>query len=351
MLFTDIRLQNFRSYHDASFELNKGVTIVVGPNAAGKTNLLEAIMLAATSKTYRPKETLVRNGSEWARIDVHTEDNHVRTLKIKNLQNRQAQDMEINGKTYKTLPFNQKQPIVLFEPNHLFLTQGEPQLRRNYVDDVIEQLETSFSKVRNDYKRALSQRNRLLKQGAHDKTMVFAWNMRLIESATLIVAERIKLLNVLNGSLSATYSNISAKKVRLRMEYTSPINIKTYGANLLKQLENSFEIDLARGFTGYGPHRDDIKIFIGERDIGSTGSRGEIRTLILALKVIELELFEKRLEVRPLLLLDDVFSELDGLRRKSLVNFLQNHQTIITTTDADIVTKNFSQNCQIIPLN
>lgn len=350
MLFTDVRLQNFRSYSDASFELNKGVTIVVGPNAAGKTNLLEAIMLAATGKTYRPKETLVRSSGEWARIDVHTAENLLRTLKIRKQPNAQTQEMEIGGKAYKNLPFNQKQPVVLFEPNHLFLTQGEPGLRRNYIDDIIEQIDSGFSKTRSDYKRALSQRNRLLKQGAHDRTMVFAWNVRLIESATHIIEKRLKILDSLNNSLSDVYSSISATKARLSIEYVSSTTTTAYGANLLKQLENNFETDLARGFTGYGPHRDDIRVFIGDRNIGSTGSRGEIRTLILALKAIELELFEKNLQIRPLLLLDDVFSELDGLRRKSLVNFLKNHQTVITTTDADIVTKNFSQNCQIIPL-
>lgn len=349
MVFTDIRLQQFRSYKDASYELGSGVTIVVGPNGAGKTNLLEAVMLAATNKTYRAKNNLIKTGQDWARIDVHTSENKARTIKIQG-QPDPTQQVEIDDKTYKRLPFSQKQPVVLFEPNHLFLTQGEPQMRRAYLDDLLEQLHPGFSKVRSDYRRALSQRNRLLKQGASDKTMVFAWNVRLIESAAQIVERRLKLIEELNKRLTSVYSDVADKKSKLSVDYKSSTNIKNYAANLLKQLENNFDEDLARGFTSYGPHRDDISILLNDEEISSTGSRGETRTLILALKIIELELLEETLKVRPLLLLDDVFSELDGARRKALVNFLKNHQTIITTTDADIVTKNFSQKCQIIPL-
>lgn len=338
MVFTDIRLQNFRSYADSSFELGRNVTIVVGPNAAGKTNLLEAMMLAAIGKTYRAKENLIRSGSEWARVDVHTDKNELRTVKI----------LAQNG-IQKPL-YDSPKPVVLFEPNHLFLTQGEPQLRRNYVDDLAEQLHAGFSKARADFRRALAQRNRLLKQGAPDKTVLFALNVRLIESATHIVEKRLDLIAELNKKISEAYSSVAAKKSKLSVEYVCPLDESTYPASLLKNLEQELDIDIARGFTSHGPHRDDLRFCLGGDDMGASASRGETRTLVLALKSIELGMIEKSTGQRPLLLLDDVFSELDGLRRKSLVSFLKSHQTIITTTDADIITKNFSQNCQTIAL-
>lgn len=351
MLFTDIRLQNFRSYSDASFELGEKVTIIVGPNAAGKTNLLEAVKLISSGKTYRPSENLIKTGNEWARIDIHSNDNSLRTVKLVSSEPGDKKEFEIDKKIYKILPFPQKQPVVLFEPNHLFLLHGEPQNRRNYLDDSLETLEVGYAKLRSDYRRIIVQRNSLLKRNTGDTSLIFAWNVRLIEAASQIVAKRLELVDKINEKLSETYSKIAGQKSQAKLEYKSSIIGKNYSAQLLNKLENDIKKDLTRGFTGHGPHRDDFVCWLGDRVAHATGSRGEVRTIILSLKIIELQRIEDILERKPILLLDDVFSELDGARRKALVSFLKNHQTIITTTDADIVTKNFSQKCHIIPLS
>lgn len=349
MTLTDIRLQNFRSYKDMSFELDGGVNIVVGPNGAGKTNLLEAIMLGCGQRTYRAKEALVAHGHDWGRVDLHTDENQLRTVKIFHEGGQSRIQNEIDGKTYAKLPYSQQQPVVLFEPNHLLLLQGEPQLRRNYLDDLLEQLSAYFSKTRADYRRVVSQRNRLLKQGSKDRALVFAWNVRLIELATKIVFARKELLKEITQSLSHTYSAISGKKTNIEIKYSSTVDSGDYSATLLKRLENDMEKDLARGFTGHGPHRDDMVFYMDGQEMSAKASRGEVRTLLLSLKIIELSLVEKTAK-KPTLLLDDVFSELDGARRKHLIKYLKNYQTIITTTDADMVLRSLSQNCQTIPL-
>lgn len=346
MYFTDIHLQNFRSYTDSSFEIGPNVTIVIGPNAAGKTNLLEAIMLAATGKTYRPNENLIRHGADWARIEVHTSTNSERIIKLKDGE----RTTEMDKKPYKRLPFSQKQPTVVFEPYDLFLLHGEPQNRRNYLDDLLEQLSPGFSKTRRDYKRTLSQRNRYLKQKAADNNVLFALNIKLSESAAMIVENRRRLTAQLSEQIPDIYNKIASTKTEVSLAYKSSIERTNYTARLLHQLEQNIELDIARGYTSAGPHRDDLECMLDREPANTTGSRGEARTLLLSLKMLELTLLEEKLGVKPLLLLDDVFSELDGARRKALVKFLKGHQTIITTTDADIVTKNFSQNCQIIPL-
>lgn len=352
MIFTDIRVQHYRSYGDASFDLGEGVNIVVGPNAAGKTNLLEALMLSAGSPSYRSKdEALIGHGKKWARIDTHTDTNQTRTVKLQTVVNEKTQKTyQIDDKTYKRLPMTQKHPVVLFEPNDLFLLLAEPNKRREYVDRVIAKYEGGYEGLLKKYRRIVAQRNALLKKGEPIKEQIFVWDLKLCEAASQIVAKRINFIDNLNQKIAYTYNKIAGQKRDTRLEYHTATSTKNYETSLLKQLEKTREIDFARGFTGSGPHRDDVLVYFGENLAANQASRGEVRTILLALKVIELELLEKYTSKRPLLLLDDVFSELDGARRRALTEHLSRYQTLITTTDADVVVKSFTQQTKIIPL-
>jgi DNA replication and repair protein RecF len=352
MIFTDIRVQNYRSYTDASFELGKGVNIVVGPNGAGKTNLLEALMVGAIGKSYRARDVLLpREGSDWSRIDVHTADNISRTIKLQyDPAGRLQKSFQIDDKTYARLPHQQKQPVVLFEPESLRLLHSEPSQRREYFDDIIEQFSVEFTGARNKYRRVLAQRNALLKQSSKAKTQLFAWDLRLADLAEQIVAVRRELVDLINQSISNIYTSIAKEDKVLNLHYQSNIESQDYAATLLKKLEASQELDFARGFTGFGPHRDDFLFYFGDNQTVQSASRGEIRTLILALKTIEMQIIKTKQSVRPILLFDDVFSELDGSRRHALTDFLAAHQTIITTTDADVVLKHFVRKTTVIPI-
>ncbi len=352
MIFTDIRLQNFRSYSDSSFEIDPGVTIVVGPNTAGKTNLIEALLLLATGKTYKNKESLIRFGEKWSRIDAHTSDNIARTIKIRaNGEGSTNTEIEIDNKPYKRLPDHYKQPVVLFEPNHLQLLYREPSGRRDYLDNTIESINKNYHKTRAHYQRVLAQRNAILKQSNQDSSQVFVWNLRLVELAAEIVTRRLSFIKTTNTRLTKLYNTITGQSSKLIATYNTHANTNNYAANLLNLLEKNIHQDQTKGFTGSGPHRDDLDFIFNQNNMSSVASRGEIRTLMLCLKIIELELIEQSSGTRPLLLLDDVFSELDSSRRKALTNFLKNHQTIITTTDADVVIKHFVGKCTIIPLS
>lgn len=352
MIFTDLRLQNYRSYSDASFELGAGVNIVVGPNAAGKTNLLEAVMVNAIGKSYRARDpALVRYDHSWARVDVHTIDSVLRTTKLQtDPAGRLQKTFEIDEKTYKRFPSTYKQPVVLFEPNDLQLIESEPALRRGYLDDLLEQYVPSYEQHRSHYKRVVAQRNALLKQGSHGNSQLFAWNLRLVDLGEQLVNQRLNLIAEINESISTTYTMIAGHDKNIKIRYESSIDTSNYGTNLLKKLESSAQLDTARGFTGNGPHRDDMVICFGERPALKSASRGEIRTLILSLKIIELSILEEQRGVRPILLLDDVFSELDGARRRALTTLLKDYQTIITTTDADSVIENFSGGYNVIAI-
>lgn len=351
-MITDIRLQHFRSYNDESFEIDPGVNIIVGPNASGKTNLLEAILMTCLGASYRAKEAdLVQFDQPWARIDSRTPTGG-RTIKLIAGTTAITKEFIIDDQPLKRLLLPKTVPIVLFEPNHLQLLTGSPDLRREYLDNLLEQLVPGYATVRRQYKRTLAQRNRLLKQGRNPAdSQLFAWNIRLSQLGAEIATQRIQLVEQLNNNIQRLYQDLSHSKARVTITYSSNCSNEQYSSDMLHKLEASIDRDFERGFTTYGPHRDDIVVSLNGHLIQEAASRGETRTMLLALKILEMQLIEQHRSQKPILLLDDVFSELDGARRRALTEILKGYQTFITTTDADVVVEHFLGSCNVIPLN
>lgn len=350
-MLSDIRLQRFRSYRDESFEFSDGVNIIVGPNAGGKTNLLEALLVLARGSSFRAKDAdMVAIGAPWARLDSHGSDG-VRTVKLIPQENGSVKkEFVIQSHKLSRLSLQKAVPAVLFEPNHLLLLNGSPELRRDYLDSLIEQLVPGFGKTRRDYKRALAQRNALLKHGVRAQSKLFAWNIRLSETGAQLVRERHVLAERINERLDELYQGLAHSKAKVSLQYETACAVDQYGSELLKALEKRQNVDLERGFTTVGPHRDDLVVTFDNRPAALTASRGETRTVLLALKIMELQFVEQARDAKPLLLLDDVFSELDGSRRKALTEVISGYQAFITTTDADVVVRHFMDKCHIIPL-
>lgn len=350
-MITDLRLQNFRSYEDASFELGAGVNIIVGPNASGKTNLLEAVLVLARGGSYRASDQdLIAFDKPWARLDAHLSEGGLRTIKLET-DPRPSKTYEINKKAYKRLSLNTSLPVVLFEPNDLQLLSGGPERRRVWLDDLLEQTVAGYGTLRRQYKRALAQRNALLKQYSASETQIFPWNVRLSQLAGQIVQARALLVSQLSSEVGALYGELSQARTTVTATYSTPLNTEAYETNLLRKLEASLELDRLRGFTASGPHREDLSVLFDGRPTTETASRGETRTAVLALKIIELRVLEEARGITPLLLLDDVFSELDGKRRHALTDYLSSYQTFITTTDADVVLQHFTERCNVIALS
>lgn len=350
-MITDLRLQHFRSYDDASFELSPHVNIIVGPNASGKTNLLEAVLVLAKGASYRAKDSeLVTFDQPWARIDADMAAGGNRTVKI-TLEPAPSKTYELSGKPYKRLNLTTSLPVVVFEPNHLQLLSGGPERRRTYLDDLLEQTVGGYGILRRHYRRALAQRNSLLKLPTYSiQTQMFPWNIRLSQLAGKIVRYRSELINTINGSIEDLYKELSQSSTGVVARYDSRWPVEAYETNFLKKLEADLELDKLRGFTATGPHREDMSLLFDGHLAQETASRGEVRTAVLALKIIELQQIKTARDATPLLLLDDVFSELDGKRRHALTRHLSAYQTFITTTDADLVLQNFTEACNIIPL-
>lgn len=351
-MIQDIRLQHFRSYNDESFEIDPGVNIIVGPNASGKTNLLEAIMVNSLGDSYRVRDAeLVQFNEPWARIDMST-DSGTRTIKlVLEPSGIVKKDFVVQDQPLKRLVLNKTLPVVLFEPNHLQLLTGSPDLRREYIDNLLEQLVPGYPTTRRHYKRALAQRNRLLKLGReHAGSQLFAWNIRLSQLAGEIVAHRTNLITQLSEGIENLYQDLSHSSAKVTLTYSSVCDLQQYSSDMLHKLEAHTDQDFARGFTAYGPHRDDIVVVLNNKLLQEAASRGETRTMLLALKIKEMKQIEEIRAQKPLLLLDDVFSELDGSRRRALTEVLSTYQTFITTTDADVVVEHFLGNCNVIPL-
>lgn len=354
-MISDIRLQQFRSYADSAFEFGNKVNIIVGPNGSGKTNLLEGLLVAARGGSYRVSDRdLLAFDAGWARLQVHDfEGVSDRVIKLELLGDKLQKTFVLNDKVYKRLPAEKNLPVVVFEPNHLQLLHAGPEQRRLYLDDLLEQLSAEFGLRRRQYKRVLSQRNSLLKRHNKPSTQeLFPWDLRLSELGAVIARERAALCGRINEQLPAIYEKLSVSETKpISIQYDSQYPIESYESHFMQALSDKLPRDIERGFTSRGPHREDMTVYYGDTPLEVVASRGETRTTILALKIIELQELERSADVQPLLLLDDVFSELDGARRQALTTYLDSYQTFITTTDADIVINHFMNNCTIIPLS
>ncbi len=350
-MIVSVRLKNFRTYRDASFEFSPGVTIVVGPNASGKTNLLESLMVLCTGSSFRAKDNaLITYAADWARLEGLVDDERRSVVVKKEAEEKITKQFVINTQKYLRLSPPKKKSVVVFEPQHLQLFQAGPDKRREYLDDVLERIKPGYGKVRRDYIRTLAQRNKLLKNTPNPPDAeLFAWNVRISELGGVIANARADLVSVFNKRAPELYKKISSTDNALQLEYVPDVTLENYTSKLLHVLERTKYKDIERGFTGHGPHREDFVALLNAHDSKTTASRGESRTILLVLKLLEIGAVEERDHKKPVLLLDDVFSELDGARRKALTRHLKGYQTFITTTDADVVVHHFIGECTIIP--
>src|SRR5579884_1270160 len=348
-MIESVRLHNFRSYKQANYAFSKKTNVIAGPNGSGKTNLIEAIIVGATGKSYRASDLeLIKDKSDWLRIDMSLSDSSVRTIKISKDQNRAIKTIHINGKNYTRITQSSKIPVVVFEPNQLQIISGSPDKRRDYLDNIIMQQVHGYYSTTAKYKKALTQRNNLLKQGVINPSHIFPWDLRLSKLGGEITKQRTKYLEDAAKLISDTYKIISGTKDVARLIYKHTWPIETYESSFFKSLEKSIETDKNRGFTTTGPHREDINLLINDRNVQTKASRGEARSLLFTLKIVELKTLEEALNKKPILLLDDIFSELDVNRRTNLTKEINNYQVFITTTNADIARGQFTKPSMLI---
>lgn len=331
MYLSNITLKNFRSYRDASFKLDQSVTLVTGQNGAGKTNLLEAIYVLLQGGSFRVNDQdMVRHSESWWRVDgvINGGERQVRYQ----VGHRPPKQLLMQDKS-KRFMYTDRLPVVLFEPNDLQLIHGSPSRRRDSLDAMLVALSSSYKTILAKYERTLRQRNNALK-GSYGNVddLLFSWDVLLSEYGVTIMQARTDLIARLNQSIGGYYSQIAGDAVELELGYHSvggsDVNTSAYMSHLYAKRQ----IDALRATTSYGPHRDDMTFSLRRNDARHTASRGEIRTILLSLKLAFASLMEVAYDQPPLILLDDVMSELDAQRQTNLLKVLDRSQVVITDT-------------------
>ncbi len=339
MVLEKIRLINFRNYEDRTFELNKKLELVIGPNGVGKTNLLEAIYALCQGKSFKLKKDLelVKKGQNWARIEASLDLEgraEKRVLKLSLSERGAVKTLEIDG--VKRLAGRNLLPVVIFEPDQMRMITDSPDVRRAYLDERISFLDWEYAKNLADYRKVNLQRNRLLKQikaGLAKAEDLFVWHVKMSELAAPIIIARREYLLKLNEKLEKDYRRISKKEDLLSVEYVPNFDAEdslSLSSKMFKKLEADVEVDVQTGFSRTGPHRDDWLIKLNQQNASVGASRGEIRTLILSLKLYEFEHLRESFGIVPLVLLDDVMSELDKSRREELLRFFEGAQVVVS---------------------
>lgn len=324
-MISTVRLQNFRVYKDKTFLFDPGTNLIVGANGVGKTTIIEAIYMTLRGGSWRGKtESVIKVGADWARVDVETSNGDTYTLKLDNRVGSLTKTRQKNKGSFSTAP-----PLVLFEPEFILTFTSSPDLRRNWLDDVIEQTDPSYKKTIKNYKRALRQRNRLLKNGGSGDEL-FVWDLKLSEYGASVAKARSGLTERLQQYTETHYQSLSGDKAKISIRYDYGFPLDVYATAFLARLAETQTRDKHIGFTTRGPHREDLLAYLNNELFSDTASRGEVRTLAMALKKMERDILT--IDEKPIELFDDAFSELDSARTTKLLKE-QTHQRIITSTE------------------
>jgi DNA replication and repair protein RecF len=338
-----LKLINFRNYHQLDLKLHPKMNVFIGDNAQGKTNILEAIYMTGTGKSFRTSKEreIIKMDKDKAYIHVEGEKKYTGiSVEIKLEENKKKQ-MKVNGITLtKTADLLSNVHVIVFSPEDLKLVKEGPMERRKFMDIEISNMKPRYYHHLSQYNRVLIQRNNLLKKISHDRKYMATldiWDEKLVELGTSIIKERIKFILRLNTLSRLLHRKITDNKENLEIKYISSIKEVQDEAKIQdyfhRDLKKALIVDIQRGTTTVGPHRDDLGVFVNGIDIRIFGSQGQQRTSALALKLAEIELMKAETGEYPILLLDDVMSELDVKRQAFLVKSLRDIQTFITTTD------------------
>ncbi len=344
MHIESLELNNFRNYESLSISFDEKTNILHGDNAQGKTNVLEAIYIAGTSKSHKgsKEKEIIRFGQDEAHIKMVVGKNGCSDRIDMHLKKNKSKGIAINGVAIKKASelFGIVN-IVFFSPEDLNIIKNGPSERRKFVDSELCQLDKIYLNNLVNYTKILNQRNKLLKDigFSMSKSLMSTldiWDSQLAKFGKLIIERRTSFIEELNGIIRDIHSNLSGNKEILSIQYEPDETIE----NLEESIRNSRERDLKLRYTTVGPHKDDMGFYINDIDIRKFGSQGQQRTSALSLKLSEIELVKKLINDTPVLLLDDVLSELDSNRQNHLLNSLGNIQTIITCTGVDEFVKN-----------
>ena len=330
MIIQSIELNNFRNYENLQISFDEGTNILFGDNAQGKTNILEALYLSGTTKSHRGTKDrdMIQFGHDEAHLEMVVEKKGL-TFQI---------DMHLKKNSPKGIAIDR------ISPEDLNIIKEGPAGRRRFIDLELSQLDKIYLSNLTNYNRIINQRNALLKDIYNHQNLAETldiWDMQLAEYGTRVLERRQQFIEQVNGIISDIHYRLTGGKERICLSYESG----TGGRSLEEALKRNRDRDLRMKSTSVGPHRDDICFLSGELDIRKFGSQGQQRTTALSLKLAEIELVKQMIKDTPVLLLDDVLSELDKSRQNYLLDSIHDIQTVVTCTGLDeFVNHRFSIN-------
>lgn len=352
MLIKNLVLKNFRNHQDLFIEFDNNLTLIFGENGLGKTNILEAIHLLSTTKSLRSEydKDLIKYDNEFLIIKSkikNSEDEKILELSVaKNNEfgNKSSKKVKINSVPKSLSNFGGTLKSVIFTPADLDLIFSSPSARRKYLDSIFYQISHSYKKSILDYTKALKQRNKLLetiRETGRGREQLEFWTNFLIKEGEIIQRERSKFFNYLNENTDSLYEKLNLNNFEIKFDY------------LKNEISKSnFEVyedkELMLGTTLIGPHKDDFKITMNQKDISMFGSRGQQRMSLTSLKILELDYIYNQTGEKPILLLDDIFSELDEKHKKAILELINEQQTIITSVYS--ISELSGKNCKIIDI-
>ena len=363
MFIKKIMLKNFRNYHNTSLSFHPHVNIIIGDNAQGKTNLVEAIYTLAFGKSFRTSQDkeLILIDALFTHISADVQKKNELIKMDFKFNSKQKKEIKINDLPLKKLAeligrFN----VVIFSPEDLQLVKGSPSIRRKYMDKSISQIFPNYYHLLIEFNKILKQRNNLLKSSYNktpSKDMILIWDEQLAKVATKIIKYRFDFLNQLKITSEKIHKEISHDLEKLEIIYLSnylPKNLedenlydKIYNG-ILVLLKDRLSLDLKRGYTSVGPHRDDLNFIINGIESKKFASQGQVRTIALSLKLSEISIIKNSLDENPILILDDVLSELDPIRQNQLIKYISDLQTFITTTEINSLMKEHIREAKMI---
>ena len=337
MYIKEIELYNFRNYEKEKISFDEKVNIFLGNNAQGKTNLLEGIYLNAFGKSFKSikDKELIRFGEDFCRIKttIHKsdEDDVVEIAVTKDGKKGIKRD---GVKLRRTSELLEEYYIIVFSPEDLKIVKEEPEKRRKFIDRELCQIRKGYLSDLNNYNRVIKQRNAYLKEYLIDNNVLDIWDRELADYGSRIIKKRKEFIELLSPICSDINERITGGKEKLEIKYEANVDFENQTSEAFYQLlVNKREDDKRYRTTNRGPHKDDIKILSNGIDIRKFGSQGQQRTTALSLKLSEKEIIERETGEKPVLLLDDVLSELDNERQAYLINNLGENQLFVTTTD------------------
>lgn len=362
MILKQLSVKNFRNYSFANINLSSKINIFFGQNAQGKTNLLESIYFLSFTKSHRSfiDNTLIKNGEKNLKITGILKNNSPFKTKLEIVLENDKKDIFVDGDLYKKVgDYLTKLNIIIFYPDDLDIIKGSPNIRRRYLNSEISQYDSNYLILLNKFRKIQKMRNDYLKKicinNNYDEQYFSIINDYYIDSSLKIFVIRNKFIKDLNDIIENIFFDLTGL-TGFRIEYKNSFNLNNFNIEEIKdifkeKLNNIFDSEIRVGSSLVGPHKDDIEFFLNELNLKSYGSQGQQRLAVLTIKLAEIEILKKYNSETPILLLDDVFSELDDEKKNRLLKYISKGiQTIITTTDLKNIDKKIKKRSKLFEI-